>query len=65
MSAALSVENLSVVYDDFHALKDVSIAVSARRILRPRRRIRLRKIDAASGGGGPCACRRRHDSHSW
>jgi len=27
MSAALSVEKLGVVYDDFHALKDVSIAV--------------------------------------
>ncbi|APO76789.1 dipeptide ABC transporter ATP-binding protein [Rhizobium etli 8C-3] len=29
MSAALSVENLSVVYDDFHALQDVSIAVAS------------------------------------
>ena len=27
MSAALHVDNLSVVYDDFHALKDVSISV--------------------------------------
>ncbi|WP_087002738.1 ABC transporter ATP-binding protein [Rhizobium sullae] len=29
MSAALSVENLSVIYDDFHALQDVSIAVAS------------------------------------
>ncbi|TCU36081.1 ABC transporter ATP-binding protein [Rhizobium azibense] len=29
MSAALSVESLSVVYDDFHALQDVSIAVES------------------------------------
>jgi hypothetical protein len=55
MTPALAVDNLRVVYDDFIALKDVSLDGCPGRILRPCRRIRLGKIDAAARRRRPCA----------
>ncbi len=52
MTEAVSVENLSVVFDEFKALDAVSVDVGKGGILRARRRVRLGKVH-------PVARRRR------